>query len=309
METGSSSLHQRFPNLKNGTPIRERRKTTGPGQWIRPIALKSKDEKPKSEDKKPNDIKVITRLRYRMDGQGYFGDLRRHVFWVKVPKEPPGDAEEAATLLTMGDYDHSLPDITPDGRYAVLSALRRDDADYHTKSDLWLFEVESRKAVLLYDAPGPAHGPRISPDGRYVSFFGHDRARNVSTRTDLYILPVADFLEAASREEAPGPLTAKDAVNVTGHLDRAAGSMGGSEPRFGEAEASFGKAPTPTSLLWTTGRRSSTGLPETPEEPERAGGLTTYLGVRDGPWEDSISGRASWPSSHPPPRLPRTYSS
>lgn len=196
-------------------------------------ALKSKDEKPKSEDKKPNDIKVITRLRYRMDGQGYFGDLRRHVFWVKVPKEPPGDAEEAATLLTMGDYDHSLPDITPDGRYAVLSALRRDDADYHTMSDLWLFEVESRKAVLLYDAPGPAHGPRISPDGRYVSFFGHDRARNVSTRTDLYILPVADFLEAASREEAPGPLTAKDAVNVTGHLDRAAGSMGGSEPRFG----------------------------------------------------------------------------
>lgn len=194
-------------------------------------ALKHKDEKPK-ENGKPNDIKVITRLRYRMDGEGYYGDLRRHVFWVKVPGEPPGDTEEAAARLTTGDYDHSLPDLSPDGKYAVLSALRRDDADHHLKSDLWLFDVESGKAVLLYDAPGPVRGPRISPDGRYIAFFGHDLARNVSTRTDLYMLPVARFIEAVSRGETPEPLTPKDAVNVTAHLDRAAGSLGGSEPRF-----------------------------------------------------------------------------
>lgn len=194
-------------------------------------ALKPKDEKPK-ENGKPNDIKVITRLRYRMDGQGYFGDLRRHVFWVKVPEGPPGDVEEAATQLTVGDYDHGLPDLTPCGKYAVLPALRRDDADYHLKSDLWLFEVESGKHLLLYDAPGPANGARISPDGRYLAFFGHDLARNVSTRTDLYILPVARFIESVSRGETPPPLTLKDAVNLTSDLDRAAGSLGGSEPRY-----------------------------------------------------------------------------
>lgn len=194
-------------------------------------ALKSKDEKPK-ENGKPNDIKVITRLRYRMDGQGYFGDLRSHVFWVKVPDTSPGDTEEPATQLTVGDYDHGLPDITPCGKYAVLSALRREDADYHQKSDLWLFEVESGKSVLLYDAPGPSHGPQFSPDGRYVAFFGHDSARSVSTRTDLYALPVADFIAKVSRGETPEPLTLRDAVNLTARLDRAAGSLGGSEPRY-----------------------------------------------------------------------------
>ncbi|HHY76588.1 MAG TPA: S9 family peptidase [Firmicutes bacterium] len=194
-------------------------------------ALKPKDEKPK-DDSKPNDIKVITRLRYRMDGQGYFGDLRRHVFWVEVPSGPVGDKEEPARQLTSGDYDHSLPDITPCGRYAILSARRSEDADYQLKSDLWLLEIETGKHVLLYDAPGPTSGPQVSPDGRYVAFFGHDLARNVSTRTDLYVLAIQDFIERVSRGEEAEPLTLKNAVNLTARLDRGAGHLGGSEPRY-----------------------------------------------------------------------------
>lgn len=196
-------------------------------------ALAAKEEKPKQENGKPNDIKVITRLRYRLDGVGYFGDLRKQVYFARVPEKPPGEAEEDATPLTSGDYDHDLPSLTPDGKYAILSALRADDADYRYKSDLWLFEVESGKAALLYDAPGPTGSPRVSPDGRFVAFFGHDRARNVSTRTDLYVLPVGDFLDAVKRGENPSPLTHKDACNLTGSLDRAVGSAPGPEPRYG----------------------------------------------------------------------------
>lgn len=198
-------------------------------------AVTPKDDKPKPENGKPNDIKVITRLRYRLDGTGYFGNLRKQVYSVEVPSDPPGETEQSALPLTSGDYDHSLPSLTADGKFAVLSLVRAEDSDYQTKSDLWLFEVASGKATLLYDAPGPANGPQFSPDGEFVCFFGHDRARNVSTRTDLYILPIGSFLEAAGKGENPAPLTLRDAVNVTAHIDRAAGSMAGSEPRYGGA--------------------------------------------------------------------------
>lgn len=196
-------------------------------------ALRPKDEKPKPDDVKPNDVKVITRLRYRMDGSGYYGDLRKHVFAVDVPADPPGEADLPATLVTAGDFDHSLPALTPDGKYAVLAAMRSDDSDYRQKSDLWLFEVESRKSFLLYDAPGPVSGPQVSPCGDYVAFLGHDQTRGVSTRTDLYMLPVAAFIEAARRGETPVPLTVRDASNLTARLDRTVGSAPGPEPRFG----------------------------------------------------------------------------
>jgi dipeptidyl aminopeptidase/acylaminoacyl peptidase len=196
-------------------------------------AVKGKEEKPKPENGKPNDIKVITRLRYRLDGTGYFGDLRRQVYSVGVPAEPPKDEEESAVPLTSGDFDHSLPSLTPDGKYALLSSMRSEDADYQTKSDLWLFEVVSGKAVMLYDAPGPTYGPQISPDGKYVAFLGHDRSRNVSTRTDVYVLPISDFVQAIGRGEEPEPLEHKDALNLTASLDRAAGAAPGPEPRYG----------------------------------------------------------------------------
>jgi len=151
-------------------------------------------KKGNSEEKKPNEIKVITRLRYRMDGMGYFGDLRRHVFYVLVPDLPPGEKDETGRQLTTGDYDHGSPSVSPDGRFIALAALRREDADYLHKQDIWLFEVESGKGYLLYDSPGPVSGPKWSPDGKYISFLGHDNARNVSTRTDLFILPVNRFV-------------------------------------------------------------------------------------------------------------------
>ncbi len=217
-----------------GAPADDRARATEQAQRaLKPRDEKAKDDKSKSDGNgKPNNIKVITRLRYRLDGVGYFGDLRKQVYWVEVPSDPPGEADLTTTRLTSGDHDHNLPAVTPHGRYAILSALRLYDSDYETKSDLWLFEVQLGKAMLLYDSPGPVNNPQISPDGKFVAFFGHDRARGVSTRTDLFVLPIGAFLGAVDGGETPAPLTPKDAANVSAHLDRAVGSGASSEPRY-----------------------------------------------------------------------------
>ncbi len=206
-------------------------------------ALKPKDERgPNDKEEsgsksggKPNDIKVITRLRYRMDGSGYFGELRRHVFSVDAPDSIPGEDQELSSQITSGDFDHSAPCVTPNGKYIIVPAVRHEDADYIQKSDLYLFEVETGKSLLLYDGPGPIYGQQISPDGKYIAFLGHDRKRGVSTRSDLWILPVGSFLDAAEKGEEPRSLTVKDAANITAHLDRSPGSMAGADPGYGSS--------------------------------------------------------------------------
>lgn len=197
-------------------------------------AMKAEHDKEadKNQEKKPNDIKVITRLRYRMDGAGYFGDLRRQVFAVKVP-EPQANEEPSVSCVTSGDYDHHFGSVSFDGNFVVVSALRADDADYHIKQDLWLFRVDTGKVYLLYDAPGPVSNPKWSPGGEYIAFLGHDSKRNVSTRTDLYVLPVGKFIKELGEGKEPKPLTLEDAVNLTGHLDCQAGALISSDPHFG----------------------------------------------------------------------------
>lgn len=205
-------------------------------QAKRAIKLKSNNSDNKQrddEEKKPNDIKVITRLRYRLDGAGYFGDLRRHVFYVTVPKYPPEESQALGVQVTSGDYDHYSPTVSPDGRFIAVSSLRRDDADYHLKQDLWLFDVETKKPVLIYDAPGPVNAPRWSPDGEFIAFLGHDNARKVSTRTDLYLVRVSEFVKNLESGKVPEPLVLKDAINLTGHLDRHAGGFISSDICYG----------------------------------------------------------------------------
>ncbi|HHW26432.1 MAG TPA: S9 family peptidase [Firmicutes bacterium] len=181
---------------------------------------------------KPNEIKVITRLRYRLDGEGYFGDLRRHIFFVEVPGAPPPARPESdkgnEVQLTAGDYDHGSFAVSPDGRYVAVSALRRDDADYCLKSDLWLYELEgaasshsdARGPWLLYDAPGPCELPVWSPNGKWIAFAGHDSKRGDTTRVDLWLLDVENFISSLSAGSTPRPMTQADSRNLTGKFDR-----------------------------------------------------------------------------------------
>lgn len=195
--------------------------------------LESESSKTDGPDRpKPNQIRVITRLRYRLDGVGYFGDVRSHVFYVEVPDVPPAirpkPGEGNEMQVTSGDYDHRSFAISPDGRFVAVSALREDDADYCQKSDLWLFKVQaacSSKAAasgpwLLYDAPGPSDNPVWSPNGKRIAFSGHDSKRGDTTRTDLWVLDVEGFIKSVSAGSTPMPLTQTEAVNLTARFDR-----------------------------------------------------------------------------------------
>lgn len=178
------------------------------------------DEK-KDDKAQENAVKVITSFRYRVDGTGYFGDLKTHVFVTPVPNQPPMHALEfQERQITSGDWNCSSFSVSPDGKYLAVSSCHSDNPELEGKSDLWLYEVATGREHLLFDAPGPTSNPLWSPCGKFLAYCGHDRRCGLSTTSHLWLLDTT---------QVKRPLTQEDAIPVTFPLDRPVGAYDGAE--------------------------------------------------------------------------------
>jgi len=179
--------------------------------------------------KKPvSDVKVITDLRFRFDGVGYFGDLKKQVFVVEVPPAGPGPGEQReeveARQVTSGDFDHDFPTWSPDGTRIACVAFREELTwENLSRQDLWVFDVETGAARQLIDGAGPIFSPVWSPDGRYIAFIGHDLSYGLSTTNALWLAPT---------DPVAVPLQFGDCICLTRHLDRPVGATISSDLRY-----------------------------------------------------------------------------
>jgi dipeptidyl aminopeptidase/acylaminoacyl peptidase len=127
---------------------------------------------------------VITRLRYKMNGLGFLGDRRSHVFLVDT------DGSGPPRQLTAGDYDHGLPAWSPDGTRLAVASDRSPDGDYHNRSDVWVLPIDGGEPESLTAGRGPVSSPSWSPDGKTIAFFGHDSSWGGATQPDIYLVGV-----------------------------------------------------------------------------------------------------------------------
>ncbi|MDQ7843656.1 MAG: S9 family peptidase [Armatimonadota bacterium] len=148
------------------------------GRWI---AFAGKPEG--SRDDK-SDVKVITRVRYKFDGEGYWDGRYKHIFVV------PAEGGEVRQI-TDGEFDHSDPAWSPDGRWIACVANRSDDADYTNVTDIWVFPSAGGEGRRLTFSVGPCAMPAWSPDGARIAYLGHDNEAMSATNTRLWIAPLA----------------------------------------------------------------------------------------------------------------------
>ncbi|MFO7942238.1 MAG: S9 family peptidase [Bacillota bacterium] len=182
-------------------------------------------------DEEADDIKVITRARYRFDGQGYFGDLREHIH---VAKADP-DSGEKARPITSGNYDNLGPPAwSPDGSRLVFPSLRREDADIRVAMDLWAHELDTGREMHLLEGMGAISNPVYSPDGARIAFVGHDGRDGPSSIAGLWVVS-PDF-------GSPKPLDVADAVHLSEDLDRPVG--------VGGIASDLRCAPTGAPMVW-----------------------------------------------------------
>jgi len=128
--------------------------------------------------------RVIDRLDYRADGQGYRADGFTHIFVIP-------DTGGTPRQLTEGDYNHGAPEWTPDSQTIVFSGMRKPDAEYQRgDSEIYSLSVRDGSVKALTDRKGPDQSPAVSPDGRLIAYTGHDMSDDTYTVSKLYLMSI-----------------------------------------------------------------------------------------------------------------------
>ncbi len=126
--------------------------------------------------------KIVNRLNYRRDRQGFVDTSHSHIFVVRADGG-------VAKRLTDGEWNHSGPEWTPDGREILFTSLRVEDADYQWReSEIYAVNVETGAIRQLTTRKGPDSGPVPSPDGRLVAYQGSDWSTDTYVEPGLYVM-------------------------------------------------------------------------------------------------------------------------
>ena len=101
--------------------------------------------------------RIVERLDYRQDGQGFNDDGYRHLFTVPATGGTPRQ-------LTNGDWDHNGIEFTPMASRSCSASLRVPDADYQWReSDIYSVNVDTGAITQLTRRKGPDNNPQVSP--------------------------------------------------------------------------------------------------------------------------------------------------
>src|SRR5919199_339102 len=95
-----------------------------------------RDEAYEEEDERKRAPRRFLRLQYKLDDTGWTGDRRRQIFVV------PADGSSEPTQLTSGDFEHSSPAWSPDGRRLVFGSNRSEYWDVEPVSHLYVVPAE-----------------------------------------------------------------------------------------------------------------------------------------------------------------------
>jgi len=126
---------------------------------------------------------VIDRLSWQRDGRGPVPKGYSHIFTL--------DAELGGTprKLTSGEYSHSDPQWSADGKTIYFSAIRKPEAEYQRgDSEIYSISLDSLEIKALTDRKGPDRGMRVSPDGKWIAYTGNDDKNYTSHLSSLYLM-------------------------------------------------------------------------------------------------------------------------
>jgi dipeptidyl aminopeptidase/acylaminoacyl peptidase len=129
--------------------------------------------------------RVVERLNYRRDGQGFVGDGTQHLFLVSADGGTPRQ-------ITHEPYDHGSPQFTPDGKTIVFGGGPRvPEAEYiWRESDIYALDVATGKVRQLTTRKGPDGQPALSPDGKLVAYTGYDYSDDTWVDSKLYVMGI-----------------------------------------------------------------------------------------------------------------------
>ena len=128
--------------------------------------------------------RIVQRLLYRRDRQGYIDDGYRQIFVVSADGGTPRQ-------ITQGNWESGEPNWTPDGKSIVFQSLRTEDAEYAWReSNIYVADVNTATIKQLTSRKGPDQNPAVSPDGRLIAYTGYDSTDATWVDSRLYVMNI-----------------------------------------------------------------------------------------------------------------------
>ncbi len=149
--------------------------------------------------------RIVQKLNYRADRQGFIEDGNTHVFVIAA------DNGGTPRQVTSGAFNHGAPRWMPDSRTLVFSGLRSTDAEYAWReSDIYRVDVVTGDVRQLTARKGPDTQPVPSPDGKWIAYTGYDSTSDTWVDAKLHVMR-ADGTESRvllpSWDRAPADIT------------------------------------------------------------------------------------------------------
>lgn len=173
------------------------------GDGIQPEVKEEKEEDLLKKHTKQ--VKVITELLHKMDGQGYYTERRPCICVTTL-------AEDAKpTQLTKPPYNLHELSWTPDSKQILFTGRLGEDYDREAFEELvYAIPAEGGEAKALTPAGMSCGGAEVSPDGTTVALFGNKTEEMGYDNTAIVLMPIGG-----------GQLK-----RVAAHFDRPFGSAG-----------------------------------------------------------------------------------
>ena len=126
---------------------------------------------------------IIDRLSWQRDGRGPVPKGYSHIYVI--------DAKLGGTprKITSGDYSHSGPQWSVDGKTIYFSAIRKPEPEYEFgDSEIYAVDLDTLEIKSLTNREGPDRGPAVSPDGKWIAYTGYDDKNFTSHLSSLYLM-------------------------------------------------------------------------------------------------------------------------
>ncbi|MFQ5413088.1 MAG: S9 family peptidase [Phycisphaerae bacterium] len=127
-----------------------------------------RDEKKKELETTPDFIH-IRRLNHKLDGAGFWNGHYVHVYSIRT-------SGGKAVQLTRGDYDHTSPQFSPDGRRIAFLSNRMPDPDreHFENADIYTMTTTGGGLKKVTPKEGVIVNYSWSPDGGTFAYIGHE---------------------------------------------------------------------------------------------------------------------------------------